>query len=463
MRKGFLIVLAFVLAAAFAAPAMADTTIDGFFKSRAFLTNYVNYYSAAGAGGSASLPIPYQDNVAKAFVEQRMRIRFVTGTENVKAVAHFEMNSIWGDSTGGGRLTGGGLTADAVNIQTKSAYVWFKVPNTSLDFTVGNQPVSDSYANVFMGVADMSGVFMNGKADFGSYRLGWSKWSEGNLTLADDRTFYLAEAKFTPAKDVKAGLNFYVLQDDRNRPLAFSSSSTQRVYMPGVDMTFGAGPATINAWAFYQFGQYASYKDPAVTDVKISGFAGDVRADLNAGPGKAFLEALYISGGDNNSVKYKSIVDSGYTNSVYIRSGMQILFLAADVLQSTSGLYNSVTGGGGAASGSMGNGGRGLEHIAAGYTQKLSDKLTGKVGIGYLQAATLLKTDPAWMKKGMGTEVNASVDYNLYKGLDVGFVGAYAVLGDFFKRDPAGDNASPQVKSDPKNAYDLHARIAYVF
>ena len=37
----------------------------------------------------------------------------------------------------------------------------------------------------------------------------------------------------------------------------------------------------------------------------------------------------------------------------------------------------------------------------------------------------------------MGTEFNARLDYNLAKGLDVGVIGAYVIIGDFFK-DAAG-------------------------
>ena len=455
MRKGFLIVLVVVLAAAFAAPAMAGTDINGFYKSRAFLTNYVQYY---GGDYGTTVGPPRKDAATMAFVEQRMRLKITSGEENVKAVAQFEIDSVWGDVKGNGQsASGGGLGTDATNIETKNAYVWFKVPNTSLDVTVGLQWQTDSYAGVFMNVADMAGIFVNGKADPVTYRLGWAKWSEGgnnaanrlDLERANDYTFYLAEAKFAPAKDVKVGANLYMLQNDMGRP----SGYIQRVYMPGFDATFGAGPATINAWAFYQFGKYTDYADPATSDVNIGGFAADVRADLKAGPGKAFVEALYISGGDNNSVKYKSIVDAGYTNSIFIRTDMQILLLAADVLTGVSGLYASSPG-----DKTMGNGGRGLTHLAAGYTQKLSDKLTGKVGIGYLAATKLSKADVAtgYIKKDMGTEFNASLNYSIAKGLDVGVVGAYALIGDFFK-------TSATDAGNPDNAFDLHARIGYVF
>jgi len=453
MRKGFLIMLVVVLAAAFAVPAMAGTDINGFYKSRAFMTNFVQFY---GGDYGTTVGPPRKDAATMAFVEQRMRLLLTSGNENVKAVAHFEIDSVWGDVKAPGQsASGGGLGTDATNIETKNAYVWFKIPNTSLGVTVGLQGQSDSYANLFMGGADMGGIFLNGKMDPVTYRLGWAKWSEGghnlairsDLEMANDYTFYLTEAKFAPAKDVKAGLNLYVLQNDMGRPSGF----TQRVYMPGFDVNFGAGPAKINAFAFYQFGKYKDFTNPATTDVNIGGFAADVRADLNAGPGKAFVEALYISGGDDPTVKYKSIVDAGYTNSIFLRTDMQILMLAADTITAVAGLYASAPG-----DKTMGNGGRGMTHFAAGYTQKLSDKLTGKVGLGYLAATKKLKSDPSYMNKTMGTEVNATVNYSLMKGLDVGLVGAYAWIGDFFK-------TSATSAGDPDNAFDVHARLAYVF
>jgi hypothetical protein len=484
MRKGFLIVLVVVLAAAFAAPAMAGTDINGFYKSRAFMTNYVKYF---GGAYGATVTNPGKDLPTMAYVEQRFRLRIASGDENVKAVAHFEIDSVWGDNkalaAGNGGGAGGGLGTDSVNVETKNAYVWFRLPNSNIDFTVGLQGQSDSYAGVFMNYADMGGVFMNAKLDPVTLRLGWAKWTEGELAKWDDRTLYLAEVKFTPAKEVKLGANFYVLQDDRGRAgaaavtgaaaysfidnnglvhvtpavtgvTAGTGASTQRIYMPGFDATFGAGPATINAWAFYQFGKYKDFVNPATADVKISGFAADVRADLNAGPGKAFVEALYISGGDNNSVKYKSIVDSGYTNSLFIRTDMQILLLAADVNTGVSGLYMPEAAGGADVTKSMGNGGRGMTHLATGFTMKVGDRMSAKVGAGYLAANKKLRgTDNSRLGKTMGTELNATLNYSLMKGLDVGLVGAYAWTGDFF------DTAA--AKAD--NLFDVHARIGYVF
>ena len=52
-----------------------------------------------------------------------------------------------------------------------------------------------------------------------------------------------------------------------------------------------------------------------------------------------------------------------------------------------------------------------------------------------------------------GTEVNARIDYNLYKGLDVGLVGSYVFLGDFFK----------EGGQKPKDPYTGYARVNYAF
>ncbi len=66
MRKGFLIVLAVALVAAMAAPAMAGTDINGFYRAKAYTSNYKNYTT-----GNYVNPTP-PDNVAtNDYVEQR--------------------------------------------------------------------------------------------------------------------------------------------------------------------------------------------------------------------------------------------------------------------------------------------------------------------------------------------------------------------------------------------------------
>ena len=96
--------------------------------------------------------------------------------------------------------------------------------------------------------------------------------------------------------------------------------------------------------------------------------------------------------------------------------------------------------------------------FAAGASMKFSDKLTGKVGAGYLRANQTAPVALAGtnlnLKKDMGTEVNGAVNYNIMKGLDFGVYAAYAWLGDGYK-------VSGQ--PDPDNMYALHFRLNYAF
>ena len=113
---------------------------------------------------------------------------------------------------------------------------------------------------------------------------------------------------------------------------------------------------------------------------------------------------------------------------------------------------------GGETSTDPGNGGRGIWHVAAGYQQKVTDKLSARVNAGYLSATTTTKADRLAGVKGkdMATEVNARIDYNIAKGLDVGVVGAYAFIGDFYNSNAPGSH-------DVKDAWTSYARINYAY
>jgi hypothetical protein len=141
-------------------------------------------------------------------------------------------------------------------------------------------------------------------------------------------------------------------------------------------------------------------------------------------------------------------------NSAFGRTDMSILLFNGDDINTSQALVGTASF---ASSTSPNIGGRGMTHLAAGYSQKLADKVTGKVGIGYLRANKLLLTDVASntkMGKTLGTEVNANVNYNIMKGLDFGLYGAYAWLGNFY---------TSSAGVDPDNAFETHFRLNYAF
>ena len=486
MRKGLMVLLVVVLAAAFALPAMAaDIKASGFYRSKAWLSNFHDGYSAPSLRtGDAG-----DEEQTNAFVEQRFRVKFDFGNENVKAVWYLESDMLWGDVAGsntqfsapassvqyGGaaRNSGGALGADRIQTETKNIYVWFKLPDTSLDFTVGLQGQSDDYAGILYGGADMAGIFVNGKYEPVSYKLGWAKLYENDPKKTDDMTLYTVAVNFVPTKDAKMGVMFYFLQDDaaKNNTVQFTSTASgsalpavgaynfaRKVYMPGINGSFKAGPATISGFLQYQTGKDTSV-NPAISDRDITAYMGDLRADMNLGPGKFFVEGLYLSGGDDPADKYKAPITlatregSPGGNSAYSRTGMEILLASPDTINVSQCLIGCS---GGESGSDPGNGGRGIWHLAAGYQMAFSPKVSGNFNIGYLSATKKTKADDAAGRKGtdMGTELNARINYNIYKGLDVGLVAAYAFIGDFY-------NFSGS--SDIKDAWTSNARINYSF
>ena len=166
MRKGFLIMLAVVLVAALAAPAMAGMDVNGFVRDKGYVSNFKN---------GATAPLLKKDAPAAAYVEQRFRAKFSFGEENVKAVWFLETDfGAFGDAAGtnattapqgAARNAGGALGGDRINLETKNLYIWFKLPNTTLDFTVGLQNQSDRFAGLLYGGSDMAGIFATGKMD----------------------------------------------------------------------------------------------------------------------------------------------------------------------------------------------------------------------------------------------------------------------------------------------------------
>jgi hypothetical protein len=475
MRKGFLIMLAVALVAALAAPAVAGTDINGFYRAKGYISNYNGVPQAAVAPPGDNTLNLQNDPPTSAYVDQRMRLRFSSGEENVKAVAQFEIDfSSWGDSAGGAapgaaaRNSGGALGGDKINLETKNAYLWFKLPNTSIDFTVGLQGQTDTYAGILYGAADMAGIFMTGKMEPVTWKLGWAKLYENTQWRSDDLDLWVAEVKLQPTKDIKLGLNFNYIQDDTQKQVSATSlpfataagnRNAKKIYTPGIDFSLGVPAAAISGFAFYQWGTVDSYES-GQPDVDISGYALDLRADANVGPVKGFLEALYISGGDGTGNDYESIVTlsdlnaSPGGNSAYGRTDMELLLFNNDDINTSQSLIGTAAA---TTSQSPGAGGRGITHFAAGGSMKLGAALTAKAGLGYLMVTKKLSVADANRKgKGMGTELNANVNYNIAKGLDFGVYGAYAWLGDFYEFNTSG-------AKNPDDIYDVHARLNYAF
>ena len=170
MRKGFLMVLAVVLVAAMAAPAMAtDLQRPGSSGSRDTRNRTIRR-----ALGRCLHP-PGKDVVTASDVEQRMRFIFDWKGENVGARYYGEIDySQCGDSAyNTSRNQGGGLEADTVNLESKNILHVVQRPQHLREGDGGHAEPADSFGGMIFGFADMAGIFVTGNAEPMSYRLGW--------------------------------------------------------------------------------------------------------------------------------------------------------------------------------------------------------------------------------------------------------------------------------------------------
>jgi len=78
------------------------------------------------------------------YITQRFRMYFTSiASENLKLVYKNEIDIEWGDQgSTASRNSGGGVAADAVNLETKNIYVEFMVPDTPVKATLGLQGIT---------------------------------------------------------------------------------------------------------------------------------------------------------------------------------------------------------------------------------------------------------------------------------------------------------------------------------
>lgn len=497
MRKYLVVLVASLALVVFTMPAQsADIKAGGFYRAYFLLGNFHD------GGGGPSLRDGNADGAGaeqtNAFVNQRFRVKFQFGSENVKAVWYLESDMKWGDSAGStdaaaGRNFGGALGADKVQTETKQINVWFKIPNTSIQSTVGLQGIGDDYQGVWGATNDMAGVTIKGQYEPVKYRLVWAKLYENVNQKTDDSTWYAASVDFNPTKDSDLGIAFYFLQDDTGADFTNGTQPTYRlepgsgdvsspyatiaqdrkvhVYQPGINGAIKMGPAKISGWFFYQFGkaEAASAAPAGTEDIDISGFAASLRGDIKVGPGKAFIQGLYISGDDNqDDNNYDSILTLGDYQQDASPGGYEGFTKMHMVMLTSTWNMASVSQciigcSGGWAGDSLANGGRGVWMIGAGYNQKFTDSLSGEANIGYMAASQLYQFDnDVGRDKSMGTEINATVTKNIQKGLDISLTGAYMFMGDFMRNDD-GTTDGVAASEKFKDAWTSYVRVAYKY
>jgi hypothetical protein len=437
-KKIMAVAAAGALTVATAVPAMAlENEFHGMFKFFGIGGNFFN-------GSGVNLK---QDAHSGTFAEQRARINYIAkANDNLKLVTHFELDSRFGGVNapykGINASDAGNLDADAVTLETKNVYLDFNCPITGTNVKAGIQPWADSYKSVFL-LADMTGVNLTKKFDPLTVSLGWFRFDDNTASGTADvgqltADLIVLDGKFAVNKDITVGASYYNIQNDT----ATTTPGFELLHMVGLNASIKAGPATIDPFFAYQFGEVSGTSD-------LSAFLAGATAKVKVGPGSINAAALYLSGDDDGTGDADDfkIVSVSPPTSYFNAANMWLLVRSGQAINSsTSILGNDLT-----------VRGRGLVGFFAGYEGTM-DKVFYNANVGYAMTAEERGSEDS----SIGTEINAQVGYKLFDNLSISAAAAYAFLGDGMNSTTAAERL-PLGVSDADDPYMLNVQLAYVF
>ncbi len=489
------------LTAVTALPAMAfENEFHGLYNFNTIFSNYNN-----GGGGNFTPPAP--STKMNNYLEQRVRLQYIAkASDDLKLVTQFEINNRFGagkDANGGG----GDLDTDGLNIVTKHAYLDFNI-GKSFNTKLGLMPYTDSLKGIFID-ADIPAVMTTTK--LGNYTLGvgFSRYADDNAnngyliggrstsTVAApsqvgsaNKDLFILDNAIQINKDTKVGLSYYFLADyaasaptytwagntltpgpyggSLDNPF-FGHTAKQRIHLHTFALSGATKVAGIDLSGFAamqagdQSGDPSATSGPTTYNRYFHGWAANVAAKTNIGPGTAKTAFLLVSG--NNSANRGNYNGWAATSvESYNESGMMII---------ARNTYNSPTSTDAYIRRDLTN----LALLTVGYDAKLTDKFNLNTNVGVAWAATTVNAPsnllyPASLNQHngnyMGTEVNVETGYQLYKNLKLMAQAGYMFLGGYYTNSAYNEgvyNGTTAYKtvSNPANPYTLRLQARYSF
>ncbi|MDD2897230.1 MAG: histidine kinase [Desulfuromonadaceae bacterium] len=433
--------------AAISVPAFAfENEFHGMYRLRAIMSNFEN--ADATLGGVLA-----KDAKTMMEFEQRARIQYIAkASDDLKLVTHFEMDSTWGDNSGGngGRGIGGAAGADSVNLETKNVYLDFNCPLTGANVKLGIQGFTDAYKGIYFN-DDLGGVFLSKnlggvKATAGFARLfDGTTWTAAGALNASNVTsgrktadLYVLDAKYNLNKDMTVGGSYYLYRNDM-------TYKTQDVHTIGVNAAAKMGTVAVDGFVLLQAGEDSARRD-------LLAFAAQVAAKAAVGPGSLSASILYASGDDGKDAKKSSAFQTTPnggpgSSSTFYSSNMALLMRTIYAMDTDKALVTSTN-----------NGDQGLLLGTVGFGADIKKDLSASANIGVGMDAQR-NTTTSSSSKYMGTELNASLNYKLFSNLTSTFQAAYVVLGDRYK----GVGTGVAANKTPDNPYLTEIMFNYTF
>lgn len=427
-----LIVLATVLAVA--SPALAAFKLNG-------------YYRVTGV--SQTIKSKTVDPKSESMVDQRLRMKFTDSLNDFVSVVYYgEVDTPWGEQSKGKIGGGGKLGADGVNIETKNAYVDFKVPDSSWKVRTGIQGIADNFSGMVMD-EDASGLTAKGNLAGTSTTLIYSKFDEGKRDTWDDIDFYGLQLQHKFNEHLKIGGDAYLLDDN---------SGERQTYFIGMT-------------GDYRFSDYGIYGFVVMQDGSADNngpdsqaFAASIKGAMVVPKGDVGVRFIYVSADDSATDDNAWNADIGEWEF----PGENLMIFLPDKFVNNSGTTRYAIADGATAGYGL------LGMVATANLKGLPMGLYTNLGFGAFMAADdtrngssashtagTLITSASDTRAGsmMGMELAARVGKVFADKFDLSLRGAYASFGDFY--DDTVDNNGTITSPDDVYKLALMANVSF--
>lgn len=361
------------------------------------------------------------DDNSSTWVDQRLRMKVTSDLhENVTVVWYGEYDAPFGE-TGSKTVAGSGgkLSSDGVGIETKNAYVDFRVPNTELKVRTGIQGYGFGKYESFVTDDDMNGVSFLGTLDSVTLSGGWFKWEEGERDSSDDVDFYVLNGELAPNTNLTYGFTGSMIRNRNEDAINGTAARTDELYLGSyIDLSYND-----IAYSGSLLYKKASGVDSGATDG--DSFMLNLYAKKHWIDGSIKIHGIYIPADDSSS---------GTDRFAANQSGWE---LNSDNLMifGTDYYYNNGSQGGKAVYDAAYQG-YGLLGLTISGDQKLDDDYYLKYGAGYFSVAD---DAPASASKAngssLGTELAAQIGKKFADIYDLSLRGSYGFMGDFYQDD----------------------------
>ncbi|MDT8441564.1 MAG: hypothetical protein RQ723_07875 [Desulfuromonadales bacterium] len=420
------VLLAALLVAALATPALAEFKLNGYYRTQMYSGEFKSTTD--------------KDGDSQQWTTQRFRAKLTYSlNDNVSVVYYGEVDADWGLQSKGSIGNGGRFGADGVNVETKNVYLDTKFDNTHI--RLGTQGIADGFDGIVVN-ADMTGVLAS--QNYGKTKLTafYSKWDEGSRSDWDGTDFYGAKLEQTFTDTLKGSFQiYYVAENDADG----NDTATADLFYFGPRLAFVMDNFTLDGFVVFQDGEF---EDNTVggTDIDTFAYVGSLKASMKIDGGD--LNFRFIYGSENDDDKDADFWMADFDQYAFVNEN-QMLFLidpyVTDWAKENYALNDSLKQG------------YGLMAFILSGNHKLPENMYAKWGLGYYMAVDD-NPDGAAKREGdsLGFEVAARVGKKFFEKVDVSLNGAYASFGDFYDNTVNGTD-------DPDSIYKVYAMVNVPF